>query len=103
VEDSRRWGIHVSKESNITRALVCVLAIAGWYLVYPPAAHKGNPDSYTALSQWNIDSSFGSAADCYAVHHSDLTALQGLAQNSRDFLQTQVGRCIAADDPRLVK
>ena len=34
---------------------LCVLAIAGWYLLYPPSTHKGNPESYTTLSQWNID------------------------------------------------
>ena len=84
-------------------SLACILAIAGWYLLYPPATHKGNPDSYTALSQWNIDGSYGTAADCHEAHHSDLNALQGLEQSSRDFLQTQAGRCVAADDPRLVR
>jgi hypothetical protein len=72
-------------------------------LLYPPATHKGNPDSYTALSQWNIDGSYGTAADCDAAHLDDLNALQGLEQNSRDFLQTQAGRCVASDDPRLAK
>jgi hypothetical protein len=38
---------------------LCILAIAGWYLLYPPATHKGNPESYTTLSQWNIDGSYG--------------------------------------------
>jgi hypothetical protein len=33
------------------RALACILAIAGWYLLYPPAHHKGNPDSSTAPSR----------------------------------------------------
>ena len=80
---------------------VCILAIAGWYLLYPPATHIGNPDSYPALSQWNIDGSYSTAADCQEAHHSDLGALRGLEQNSPDFLQTQVGRCIASDDPRL--
>jgi hypothetical protein len=81
----------------------CILAIAGWYLLYPPATHKGNPESYTALSQWNIDGSYSTATDCHEAHDSDLYALQGLEQNSRDFLQTQAGRCVAADDPRLAK
>jgi hypothetical protein len=84
-------------------AFLCILAIAGWYLLYPPATHEGNPDSYTAPSQWIIDGSFGTVADCYEAHNSDSNALQGLEQNSRDFLQTQAGRCIAADDPRLAK
>jgi len=81
----------------------CILAIAGWYLLYPPANHMGNPDSYTALSQWNIDSSYGTASDCHEAHHGDLDALQGLEQDSPDYLQTQAGRCVAADDPRLVE
>jgi hypothetical protein len=83
-------------------ALACILAISGWYLLYPPAT-QGNPEAYTALSQWNIDGSYGSAADCHEAHRDDLNALQGLEQNSPDFLQTQAGRCIAADDPRLAK
>ena len=83
--------------------VACIIAIAGWYLLYPPATNNGNPDSYTALSEWNIDGSFGTAADCHEAHHGDLNALQGLEQNSRDFLQTQAGRCIAADDPRLAR
>jgi hypothetical protein len=61
------------------------------------------PDSYTALSQYNNDGSYGTAADCHEAHSSDLNALQGLDQDSRDFLQTQDGRFISADDPRLAK
>jgi hypothetical protein len=45
----------------------------------------------------------GTAAECHKAHHRDLNALQGLEQNSPDFLQTKGGRCIAADDPRLAK
>jgi hypothetical protein len=84
-------------------AFACILAIAGWYLVYPPATHNGNPESYTALSGWNIDGSYSTAADCHEGHHDDLIALQGLEQTSRDYLQTQIGRCVASDDPRLAK
>jgi len=84
-------------------AFACTLAIAGWYLLYPPATHKGNPDSYTPLSHWNIDGAYGSAADCHEAHLDDLNALQGLDRNSRDFLQTQAGRCVMADDPRLTE
>jgi hypothetical protein len=64
------------------RALARIFAIAGWYRLYPAATHKGNPDSYTALSQWNIDGSYGTAADCHEAHYGDLNALQGLEQNS---------------------
>jgi hypothetical protein len=85
----------------MNRALACTIAIAGWYSLYPPATHKSNPDSYTALSQWNIDGPYGTLSDCREANQSDLNALQALGQNSRDFLQTQAGRYIAADDPRL--
>ena len=85
------------------RSFACIIAIAGWYLLYPPAIHKGSPDSYTSLSQWNIDGSYGTAADCDAAYRDDVNALQGLTQNSLDFLQTQAGRCVASDDPRLAK
>jgi hypothetical protein len=57
--------------------LACIIAIAGWYLLYPPAAQKGSPDSYAALSRWHIDDSYGSATDCREAHQSDLNALQG--------------------------
>ena len=85
------------------QAFACILTIPGWYLLYPPAIHKGSPDTYTTLSQWSIDGSYGSASYCDHAHHDDLAAMQGLSQNSRDFLQTQAGRCVASDDPRLTK
>jgi hypothetical protein len=87
----------------MNRPFACILVIAGWYLLYPPATQKGSLDSYTSLSKWVIDGSYSSAADCDEAHRSVVNALQGLEQNSRDFLQTQVGRCIASDDPRLAK
>jgi hypothetical protein len=48
-----------------------------WYLLYSPATQNNGPDSYLALSQWHIDGSYGSAANCAAAHRSDLSALQG--------------------------
>ena len=77
----------------------CIIAIAGWYLLYPPATQKSGSDSHTP-PKWVVDGSYSTAADCDQAHYDDLNALQGLAQNSRDFLQTQAGRCVAADDPR---
>ena len=41
----------------MNRALACILAIAGWYLLYPPATDTGNPHSYTAMSHWSKDGS----------------------------------------------
>jgi hypothetical protein len=81
------------------RGLGCILAVAGWYLLYPPATHRGNPDSYTTLSQWNIDGSYGTVADCNAAYRDDLDWMAGLSRNSHDLLQTQAGRCVASDDP----
>jgi hypothetical protein len=54
--------------------LACILAIAGWYLFYPPATHNSSPDSYPVLSHWHIDGSYSSAADCEEAHRSDLNA-----------------------------
>ena len=87
----------------MNRTLACVVAVAGWCLLYPPATLKGNPDSHTSLSKWEIDGSYSSAADCDAAYHDDLNSMVGLRQNSNDFLQTQAGRCIPSDDPRLAK
>jgi hypothetical protein len=64
-------------ESWMKHGLACIFAIAGWYLLYPPATHTGNPDSYAALSQWNIDGSYGTSADCHEAHHDDLNASSG--------------------------
>lgn len=87
----------------MNRALACALAIAGCYLIYPPVTHKADPDSRTPFSKWHIDGSYGTAADCDAAYHDDLDSMVGLRQNSNDFLQTQAGRCIRRDDPRLAK
>jgi hypothetical protein len=91
-------------------SLVCVFAIAWWYLLYPSARHKGGPDFQSSLSSWVIAGSYGAAADCDAAHRDDLNAILGLAENSHDaedgreaFLQTQAGRCIASDDPRVAR
>jgi hypothetical protein len=85
------------------KLLARAIAIAGWYLVYPPATERSDSDPQASLSTWNIDGSYSSAADCYAAYHDDLNSMVGLKHNSRDFLQTQAGRCIASDDLRLAK
>ena len=54
----------------------CIIAIAGWYLIYPPATYQGSsPYSHTAFSQWNVDGSYGTSADCEAAYHRDLYGL----------------------------
>jgi hypothetical protein len=90
------------------RSLACIIAIAGWYLLYPPVNHNGSPDSQASLSKWEIDSSYGMVVDCTSAHRSDLSAMRGgngNPGNSEDaenaFLQTRAGRCVRSDDPRL--
>jgi hypothetical protein len=82
-----------------------ILAVAGWYLLYPPATQNTDPGSQTpGLSSWVIDGSYGTAADCEAAHGDDLNSMLGLEENSHHdnaFLQTRAGRCVASDDPRL--
>jgi hypothetical protein len=86
---------------------VAFFAIAGWYLLYPPVNHNGSPNSQASLSRWEIDSSYGTAADCTAAHHSDLSAMRSVKSSGSDedaenaLLQTRAGRCIRTDDPRL--
>jgi hypothetical protein len=87
----------------MTHAFACIIAIAGWYLIYPPATHKGDPDSRVSLSKWQIDGSYGTAADCDAAHRSDLNSMLGLKQKSHDLLQRKPADGIASDDPRLAK
>jgi hypothetical protein len=50
----------------------CILAIAGWYLLYPPVTHQGDRDFQASLSKWEIDSSYSSAAGCRAARMIDL-------------------------------
>jgi hypothetical protein len=87
-----------------------LLAIAGWYLIYPPVSHRGLPNCQASLSKWEIDGSYGTASDCDAAYHSDLSSMRGLDTDTDDaedahnaFLQTRAGRCIASDDPRLAE
>jgi hypothetical protein len=80
-----------------------VACIIGWYLVYPPAIEQSDFDPQASLSQWEIDSSYGSSVDCFAAYQSEVDSMLALKHNSRDFLQTQAGRCIASDDLRLAK
>jgi hypothetical protein len=83
--------------------LACVIAIAGWYLVYPPAVEQSDSDPQASLSKWEIDGSYGSAADCSAAYQSDVDSMLALKHSSPDFLQTQAGRCIVSDDLRFPK
>ena len=85
------------------RVIPCIIAIAGWYLIYPPTTYTASVYSHAAFSQWNVDGSYGTAADCVAAYYGDLYGIQGLQQNSPDFLQTQAGECVRSTDPRLGK
>jgi hypothetical protein len=71
---------------------------------------KGGPDSQASVRKWEIDGTYGTAADCDSAHRSDLNGMFGLEENSRDrekahkaLLQTHGGRCIASEDPCLAK
>ena len=64
----------------------------------------GHGDLFSQCTRiWSIDGSYGTADNCVAAYHSDLDGLQGLKQNSADFLQTQAGECVRSTDPRLSK
>ena len=56
---------------RMKQAFACILGIGGSNLLYPQAHYKANLDSYTALSEWNLDGSYGSAADCYQAQRLD--------------------------------
>jgi hypothetical protein len=86
----------------------CILAIAGWYLLYPPVNHNGFPDLQASISKWETDSSYATAVDCTTAHRGDLSAVRSGKVNPADsedahnaFLQTRAGRCVRSDDPRL--
>jgi len=85
------------------KLLTCVIAIAGWYLVYPPAYEHSDSDPTASLSNWIIDGSYGNAAECDDAYYSDLNSMVRLIDDSSDFVQTQAGRCVPSDDLRLEK
>src|SRR5262245_38447921 len=78
----------------MNRALACVIAIAGWYLMYPPVTHKGETNSRAALSKWEIISTCWNASRARSLDRSHWRrgANEGLWLQSYDRLLDELIR-----------
>jgi hypothetical protein len=84
------------------------LALVGWYLMLAPWEGNRIANTDAPLSEWTINYSFDSAADCEAMRQSkidmgwkilsrmDATPVE---RGTADIFLYQ--KCIATDDPRL--
>ena len=89
------------------------LALAGWYLIVPPAGRTLRVGLAAPLSQWRTVGTFNSAGDCEAGKRKGLPLLEkrikekagkaGVAAHDSDVqaLAQLALRCVASDDPRL--
>jgi hypothetical protein len=93
------------------------LVLVGWYLMVPPLSPSG--PHYVVLrgaplSEWIIDESFDSAAECEQARHDGILSARQSAEKAGickpvpgstcddPLLQEAVlAKCIATDDPRL--
>jgi len=84
------------------------LALAGWYLLYPPwSVEKNSIDPGLPLDRWYEAATFGSLADCEAQKLKVLEDLEKRTHNpnlEKAFAQLRLrpqARCVSADDPHL--
>ncbi len=81
------------------------LALVGWYLMLPMLREKSfTPDSNAPLSEWWIQSSFDTAAECEEARTNLQRGIQLPAKGGRVDAGSAVrlmAHCIASDDPRL--
>ncbi len=83
------------------RHAAAALALVGWYLMMPPVLKNGERDYRAPLSQWDLQWSYDSAAQCqkasllrYALRQENGKVVSGYIWSAK---------CIATDDPRLAK
>jgi hypothetical protein len=84
------------------------LTLVGWYLMVPPGASDGRLDLQAPISRWEIESSYDTADDCQGVIDGMVRLYptlkeEGVGLTKAQALLTLNGKCIATDDPRLVK
>lgn len=79
-----------------------ILALAGWYLIAPPAINGDLNQLATGapIRNWQVIHSFATAKECA----QNLTALRNFSAQDPTFpsgnLRLQMSFCIASDDPR---
>jgi hypothetical protein len=83
------------------------IALAGWYLIAPPANRlKSKPtttvDRAAPMSVWKIEHSFDTAAEC----EKELAKWRQVSNSTDRPAEAEINRrleaiCVATDDPRL--
>jgi hypothetical protein len=74
------------------------LSLVGWYLMVPPMALDGRPDTAAALPKWTLLHSYDTASDCEKAYRKWMTDRK---RSSVKELLAQLAGCYATDDPRL--
>ncbi len=89
------------------------VALAGWYLIVPPAGRTARVGLAMPLSQWTTVGAFDSAAKCESGKRKGLPLIEkrikknaekaGAPAHDSDvqLLAQSLLRCVASDDPRL--
>jgi hypothetical protein len=84
------------------------LALVGWYLLLPPWEGNRIADPDAPLSEWTINYSFDSAADCEAMRQSKVDrGWSILERKDASSVERETAgiflyqKCVATDDPRL--
>jgi len=88
------------RSSHIKTCLVhiCMVLMAGWYLMIPPAVGTSY-DVSAPLSKWRVFSAHDHAYECEGakfLHRAGVTQKNEPSKAALDHAQ-----CIATDDPRL--
>lgn len=76
------------------------LALAGWYLLTPPLQDNGHFDTSAPLSEWRIQSGFGTGEDCKNTV-AELSSKAMKEGRSGDADELKASQCVSTDDPRL--
>jgi hypothetical protein len=91
------------------------LALVGWYLMVPPMTGSADRDrvvrhpivEMTApLSEWETEGSYDSAKECRGAIQDNLQFIahrhfETVDEQNAANTQSQLGQCVATDDPRL--
>ena len=87
-----------------------MLALVGWYLMYPPLTPDNQVLTERPLAEWKSGASFDTAKDCEAARShvsKDGEKLQDAAEAAHDAIGGNLARdmtwaqCVTSDDPRL--
>ncbi len=77
------------------------LALAGWYLMYPPVGPRGQSLTAAPLADWKHEGSFDTAKECEITRWGIQQNPPDLSKNHDLVAGIAAAECLASDDPRL--